>query len=150
MKPSDTSRLRQGALAVLAKAASDGDPRAAAALVAALDRQPPPPAPTPKRRRVPRTRKAHLRRLLADTEANLAAATAAASWQAVAALTRQIVSLRNDLDALKESDPKPKALTETEARERLSAAMAQLPPHDRRELLAFLAGPPKLEVVEGG
>jgi len=38
-------------------------------------------------------------------------------------------------------------LTEDEARDRLRIALAQLPPHERRDLVAAIAGPPALTVV---
>jgi len=141
----DPEALSRAAVGTLAKAAQSGDVRAAAALLTAIEKI----QPLAQSRDIPEDRAEHLRRLLTETEEALFLAREAGSWQAVAALTRQVVKLRDDLDATTEREAAPVQLTEAEAMAELQRVIVDLPPHERRELADLITGAPALRVIEG-
>ena len=143
--PLDVDALRRAAIITLVKASQSGDVRAAAALLTATEKIQPLAEP----RDIPADRADHLRRLLTETEEALFLAREAGSWQAVAALTRQVVKLRDDLDATTGGEVAPVQFTEAEAMAELQRVIVDLPAHERRELADLITGAPALRVIEG-
>ena len=99
-----------------------------------------------------------IRERLADVCGDIDMAREYAKMTAVSSLQRTAAQLEAEIARLETeaaaTRPAAELLTEEDAREQLASALADLPPHERREIAALvsgvLSGVPVLSVVEGG
>jgi len=127
MMDDESDRIEKGIVALLVRAAKDGDTAAARAVLSRLDNKP----VKQKRRRYSKkhstfTREEYLVHSLAQIESAVQEATDSQSWQAVVNGKRLAVQLRDELDKHR-SENKSVDIDPEEAQQRMMQAMSEWP-----------------------